>query len=69
MQALGKQKLDKSWIEKRTTYSVYYGVEREGKENKLRWVGRLILDVNDGTWLMPGVRTRCYVENEAACVL
>ena len=41
----------------------------EGKEKKLRWVGGLILDVSDGTWLMPGARTRCYAENEAAYVL
>ena len=58
--ALGKQKLDKIWIEHRITYSAYYDVEREGKENKLRWVGVLILDVSDGTWLMPGARMRCY---------
>ena len=35
LQDLGKQNLDKSWIEKRITYSVYYAVDREGKENKL----------------------------------
>ena len=27
------------------------------------------MDVSDGTWLMPGVRTRCYAENKAAYVL
>ena len=69
MQALGKHKLDKSWIEKRITYSAYYYLDIEGKEKKLRWVGGLILDVSDGTWLMPGVRTRCYAENETAYVL
>ena len=69
MQALGKQKPDKSWIEKRITYSAYYDVDREVKEKKLIWVGGLILDVSDGTWLMPGARTRCYTENEAAYVL
>ena len=69
LQALGKQKLDKSWIEKRIMYSAYYDVDREGKEKKLWWVGGLILDVSDGTWLMPVARTRCYAENEAAYVL
>ena len=49
LQALGKQKLDKSCIEKRITYSVYYDVDREWKENKLLWVGGLILDVSDRT--------------------
>ena len=44
-------------------------MDREGKEKNLRWVGVLVLDVSDGTWLMPGARTRCYAENEAACVL
>ena len=44
-------------------------MDREGKEKKLRRVGGLILDVSDGTWLMPGTRTRCYAENEAAYVL
>ena len=44
-------------------------MDREGKDKKLRWVGGLILDVSDGTWLMPGVRTRCYAENETAYVL
>ena len=42
---------------------------REGKEKKLLLVRGLILDVSDGTWLMPGARTRCYAENEAAYVL
>ena len=69
MQALGKQKLDKIWIEKRIAYRAYYGVDREGKEKKLKWVGGLIFDVSDRTWLMPGARTRCYAENEAAYVL
>ena len=27
LRALGKQKLDKGWIEKRITYSVYYDVD------------------------------------------
>ena len=63
---LGKQKLDKRWIDKRITYSAYYDVNREGKEKKLRWVGGLILDVSDGTWLMQGARMRCYAENEVA---
>ena len=65
----GKQKLEKIWIEKRITYSSYYDVDIEGKEKKLRLVGGLILDVSDGPWLMPGARTRCYAENEAAYVL
>ena len=44
-------------------------MNREGKEKKLRWVGGLTLGVSDGTWLMPGARTRCYTENGAAYVL
>ena len=43
-------------------------MDRKEKENKLRWVGGLILDVSDGNWLMPGVKTRCYAENKAAYV-
>ena len=35
LQALGKQKLDKIWIEKRITYSAYYNGDIEGKEKKL----------------------------------
>ena len=35
LQALGKHKLDKSWIEKRITYSAYYDVDRERNEKKL----------------------------------
>ena len=31
LQALGKQNLDKIWIEKRITYSAYYDLYREGK--------------------------------------
>ena len=50
-------------------YSGYYEVDREGKEKKFQWVGGLILDVSDGTCLMPCARTRCYAENEAAYVL
>ena len=46
-----------------------YGVDKEGKEKELRWVVGDILDVSDGPWLMPGARTKCYPENEAACVL
>ena len=44
-------------------------MDRDGKDNNLQWVGGLILDVSDGTWLMPGARTRCYAENKAAYVL
>ena len=44
-------------------------MDREGKEKKLQWVVGLILYGSDGTWLIPGARTRCYVENEAAYVL
>ena len=69
MQALGKQKLDKIWIEKRIMYSAYYDVDIEGKEKNFRWVVGLILDVSDVTWLIPGVRMRCYAENKAAYVL
>ena len=46
-------------------YSTYYDVDREGKEKKLQWVGGLIFDVRDRTWLMPGARTRCCAKNEA----
>ena len=49
MQALGKQKLEKSWINKSIRYSAYYDVDREGKEKKLLWVSGLILDVSDRT--------------------
>ena len=35
LQALGKQNLDESWIEKRIMYSAYYDLDREGKEKKL----------------------------------
>ena len=69
MQALGEQKLGKIWIEKRITHIAYYDVDRQGKDKKLRWVGGLILYVSDGNWLVPGARTRCYTENEAAYVL
>ena len=69
LQALGKHKLDKSCIKKRIRYSAYYDVDGEGKEKKLQWVGGLRLDVSDGTWLIPGARTRCYAENEATSVL
>ena len=36
LQALGKQKIDKIWIEKKITYSAYYDVDRDVKEKKLR---------------------------------
>ena len=44
-------------------------MDREGKEKKLIWVGGLILNVSDGTWIMTGAWKRCYAENEAAYVL
>ena len=69
LQALWKQKLDKIWIEKKITYNAYYHVERHGKMMNMRWVGELILDVSDGTWIIRGERTRCYAETEAAYVL
>ena len=65
----GNRSLKKSWIEKRIMYSAYYDLDREGKDKNLRWIGGLILDFSYGTWLMPGARTRCYAENEAAYVL
>ena len=69
LQTLGRQKLDKSWVGERIEYSTYCDVNNEGKEKKLRWIGVEILDVSDGPWLMPGARTKYYVENEAAYVL
>jgi len=35
----------------------------------LRPVDGKILEVSDGTWLLPGARTKCHKKNEAASVL
>ena len=40
-----------------------------GDKKKLRLVGGMITEVSDGTWLIPGCRTKCYKVNEAADVL
>ena len=50
-------------------YRAYYDVDKEGKDKELCRVGGEILDFSDGAWLMPGARTKCYLENKAACML
>ena len=41
---------------------------KQAKRKKLRQVGGEILEVSDGTWLIPGGCTACYNKNEAAHV-
>ena len=51
--------LDPSWVGTRVEYLAYYDIDKAGKEKKLRQVGGEILEVSDGTWLIPGGRTAC----------
>ena len=69
LQEHGRKKLDKSWEGDRIEYNSYYDLDSKGTERELRVVGGTILEVCDGTWLLPGARTRCYKNNEAARVL
>ena len=69
LQKIGTNMLDQSWVGTRVEYYAYYDIDEEGNERKLRPVGGKILEVSDGTWLLPGARTKCYKKNEAASVL
>ena len=69
LQKIGKNMLDPSWVGTRVEYVAYYDMDEEGNERKLRTVCGEILEVCDGTWLVPGARTKCYKKNEVANVL
>ena len=69
LQKIGKNMLDPSWVGTRVEYVAYCDMDEEGNERKLRTVCGEILEVCDGTWLVPGARTKCYKKNEAANVL
>ena len=69
LQRIGTNMLDQSFVGTRVEYLAYYDIDEEGNERKLRPVGGKILEVSDGTWLLPGARTKCYKKNEAANIL
>jgi len=60
LQKIGTNMLDPSWVGTRVEYLAYYDIDEKGNERELRLVGGQILEVNDGTWLIPGARTKCY---------
>ena len=43
-------------------------MDKAGSETNVLWMGGTVERVRDGTWLMPGSRTKCYKEVEAAKV-
>ena len=77
-QAIGKRKLDKSFLKSRIEVLTRFDeLDEAGKVVKdsdgntrtyLRWCGGEIQEISDGTWLIPNARTRCYKENEAAII-
>ena len=69
LQKKGENKLDPSWVGTRVEYLAYYDIDEAENKRELRPVGRKILEVSNGTWLIPGRRTVCYEKNEAADVL
>ena len=52
--------LDPSWVGTRVEYGAYYDMDEEENKRELRTVDGNILQVSDGTWLIPGKRTKCY---------
>ena len=66
---MGDVTLDASWVNQRVEYYALYDIDLAGDKKKLRLVGEMIKEVSDGTWLIPGGRTKCYKVNEAADVL
>ena len=54
LQKIGTNMLDQSWVGTRVEYLAYYDINEEGNERKLRPVGGKILEVSDGTCLIPG---------------
>ena len=61
--------LDPTWVGTSVEYVAYYNIDKEGNERELRKVGGQILEMSDGTWSIPGKRTKCYKKIEAANVL
>ena len=51
--------LDPSWVGTRVEYIAYYDMDEEGNERESRPVSGKILEVSDGTWLIPGKCTKC----------
>ena len=40
-------------------------MDKAGSETNVLWMGGTVERVSDGTWLMPGARTKFYKEGEA----
>ena len=66
---IGTNMLDPSWVGTRVEYLAYYDIDEERNNRVLRPVDGKILEVSDGTWLIPGKRTKYYKKNETANVL
>ena len=56
----------KSLIGMRIKYLSIIDMDKAGSETNVLWMGGTVERVSDGTWLMPGSRTKCYKEGEAA---
>ena len=41
-------------------------MDKAGSETNVLWMGDIVERLSDGTWLMPGSRTKCYKEGEEA---
>ncbi|KAL7546176.1 hypothetical protein ACHAWF_015185 [Thalassiosira exigua] len=58
-----------SLVDTRIEYYTKFDLDEKGTETANKWCGGVIKRVSDGTWLLPGARTRCYKRGEAAEVL
>ena len=67
-QGLGKRKLDDSFVGKRLEYLSESDMGDEGTKKELRWCAGTVEKVSDGTWIMPGKRSKCFKEGESARV-
>ena len=41
-------------------------IDDKGDTKVLEWCGGIVERICDGTWIIPGARTKCYKEGEAA---
>ena len=63
--------VDDSLVGTRIEYLSEFDIEDPDQESTkiLEWCGGVVERICDGTWLIPGARTKCYKEGEAAEIL
>ena len=63
-----KQKIDNIFIGKRIELLSEFNLDNKGINKQLCWCAGTVEQVSDGTWVMPGKRSKCFKGGEAAQV-